>query len=183
MSWNDLRNSPDPAVRAYYWDRINLRGIKPSAYYAEGVALQVRSFHYGHVLNIFGYPVHIPAGIECTGVKEAKVFMLLSEGDKRHPQCHATRALDSDPAKIFALRLELFNRCNEIEKHWLYCQGERAVMFVNTIVDRLEEVDKAIIKLTPRRSYWNAQGTISFTSAVNDAGEAGANTRGMVFNE
>lgn len=86
--------------------------MKPSAYYAEGIALQIRSFHYGYVLNISGYPVHILAGIECTGVKEAKVFMLLSEGDERHPQCHASRALD-----------------------------------------RLEEVDKAIIKLTPRRSY------------------------------
>ena len=89
-SWNDLRNSPDPAIRAYYWDRIKSRGMKPSPYYAQGVTLQIRSFHYGHVLNIFGYHVHIRAGIECTGVKEAKVFMLLSEGDERHPRCHAS---------------------------------------------------------------------------------------------
>ena len=75
------------------------------------------------------------------------------------------------------------NSIQQIEKNWLYCQGKRAVMSVNTIFDRLEEVDKAIIKLTPRRSYWNAQGKISFTSAVNDAGEAGENTRGKVLNE
>lgn len=81
-SWNDLRNSPDPAVRAYYWNRIKLRGMKSSAYHAEGVALQIRSCHYGHVWNTFGYPVDILAGIECSGVKEAKIFMLLSEGDE-----------------------------------------------------------------------------------------------------
>ncbi len=91
--------------------------MKPSAYYAEGVALQIRSFHYGYVLNISGYPVHILAGIECTGVKEAKNFMLLSEGDERHPQCHPSRALDSDPAKCFTLKLELINPHNEVEKH------------------------------------------------------------------
>ncbi len=37
-------------------------------------------------------------------------------------------------------------------------------MKVNTIVDKMEQVDKEIIRLTPRRSYTKPDGNPAYTS-------------------
>ena len=94
--------------------------MKPSAYYAEGVALQIRSFHYGHVLNIFGYPVHILAGIECTGVKEAKVLSDAAQNLNLSPEgCLVSASIALAPV---TLRYDCSSHTNRLQ----YYEHERA---------------------------------------------------------
>lgn len=65
----------------------------------------------------------------------------LLANDERHPHCFAERALEIDPAKRFALKIQYINNTSGTrEECWLKRQGHQTAQKVNSVVDTRNDI-------------------------------------------
>jgi hypothetical protein len=73
------------------------------------------------------------------------------EEKNRHQHCYALLSRDDDPAARLTIHVSGENVAGEKFMGWIYCRGEKVVMAVNTLVDRLEGNPRQCSVLQPRR--------------------------------
>ena len=151
-AFNELRNSPDPVLRAYYELKIREIIRAGNAAHLERARERMREF-----LTEKERPVEVPNGkagqyVTC-GMFKATVSMAfglgLKHGDKvrvqsylaetDHPMKYAIKSTPIDPASRLAISLSIPGHKDDENFHvWLTSRGEKTVKKINTLVDILE---------------------------------------------
>lgn len=77
----------------------------------------------------------------------------MNDTDERHPNCHTLGALKSDPAKRLAVNITIPKTQGEPAEQWITTTGDKNVLRVNSIVDRMDEVPEEGSRRTARRYF------------------------------
>jgi hypothetical protein len=154
----DLRNSPNPAMRAYFLSGYKKQSARRMASTLKktrddilgGAIKKVtieengqQYIHYGSIR------VRIRKGqILLHSTEKVHVRGYLTQG--LNPNVFATDATAEDPGRRLSLRLT-FERHGHYSSIWLTVGGDRTAMMANTLVDMLENVPQDGIEKSPRR--------------------------------
>ncbi|KAL1852698.1 hypothetical protein Plec18167_008981 [Paecilomyces lecythidis] len=148
-AFNDIRNSPDPALRKYYeslhqerrkasqatWEQKKSDNLKK---YLSGQKVVVKETYRG-VMTIpmasFQFAILRKLGVDVKNGDE--VFVQFHLPDTPHPHAYTSRAHKDDPASRFAVSIEGSDTSGHFYK-WLTTDGDLTVMRINSLVDVLE---------------------------------------------
>jgi hypothetical protein len=166
-AFNDLRNSPDPTHRAYYFD-VMLRNRKLAEEVCEKRKIEnlQRILSEGMTRTIFGgddtQKAHL---ISCSGFAftiSRQLRLGVRVGDlvrlrfhltaTPNPQKYATKASQTDPASRLAVSIEGRGIHGDYNV-WLRNHGDKVVSRMNALVDALEGVPLTESKEMARRWY------------------------------
>jgi hypothetical protein len=162
-SYNDLRNSPDPRLRRYWfannrgqlqraWIANEKRAIDDmKVYQTEGKEVTVccaRGRDRGYILcGKFNFPLPQSLGIS----PGSKVFVQFHLYEIAVSYCYASQAMSYDPASRLAISIKGCNTFGIEVNRWIQSPGKKAPMKMNALVDMLEGVTLTETRALSRR--------------------------------
>ncbi|KAF4765032.1 hypothetical protein HAV15_003623 [Penicillium sp. str.  len=168
-SYNDLRNSPDPRLRRYWfennqrqlqqaWDINEKRAIdRMKVYQVEGKERTIRCAP-GRDRGYFTcgkFNIPLPQSLSMS--PDSKIFVQFHLYEIAVSHRYASEAMPCDPASRLAISIKGYNSSGNEVDEWIQSSGSKAAMKINTLVDMLEG-----ITLTETRSFcrrWDVSRT------------------------
>jgi hypothetical protein len=152
-AFNDIRNSPDPGIRKYWWDLHKERIFKAQETWGAKKAEMAKQHLEGAKVSVILYPgnhgdhqTEVRAGSFRFTVSQT-LGLHLRHGDEvilqyhltptSHPCPYVTSALTTDPASRLGVSIRGENSHGSFHC-WLRATGERNVRKMNSLVDILE---------------------------------------------
>jgi hypothetical protein len=158
QSFLDLKYSPNPALRAYYFSTYQRRGISQSTSTRKRTRNKILEGTIKKVSGLRNSLQTIYFGQIRLRIRKGQIR--LHDSDKIHiqgyltqgvnPNVYATNATSDDPARRLSLQLTV-ERQGRHSSIWLTAGGDKTAMRMNTLVDILEDVPYDDIEKSPRR--------------------------------
>ncbi|CAG8934789.1 unnamed protein product [Penicillium salamii] len=162
-SYNDLRNSPDPRLRCY-WFANNRRQLRQAwianekqaiddmkVYQIEGKEVTVccsRGRDRGYILcGKFNFPLPQSLGIS----PGSKVFVQFHLYEIAVSHRYVSQAMPFDPASRLAISIKACNNSGTEVDRWIQSPGKKVPMKINALVDMLEGVTLTETRALSRR--------------------------------
>lgn len=176
-SYNDLRNSPDPRLREYWFhnnkEQLRHAGEATEREYHENMKIYQE---YGKeeivrcapgrnrgYINCGKYSFAVPQSLEIPAGSKVTVQFHLYETPV--PYMYAQKAMPDDPSSRLAISIKSGNSADHQVHSWLQsARGEKIVMKMNTLVDALEGVSYSVTQQLRRRWRINRTGQVRVTS-------------------
>ncbi|KAJ5612829.1 hypothetical protein N7510_006023 [Penicillium lagena] len=166
-AFNDVRNSPNPIIRKYWWDLHQQRRLKSQETWEakkeerakellSGAMAIVKSSHNGEMTEVMGgrfrFTVARSLGLYLHHGDEVTLQYHLTA--TRHQNPYATKSLPTDPASRLGISIRGRDMNGEFHR-WLHTNGELNVRKMNSLVDVLEGYSLGESKNFKRRWHVN----------------------------
>jgi hypothetical protein len=165
-AFNDIRNSPDPALREYYKNLQDKRHTKANETsqtkksqkmlkFIEGGLVKISESHGGEFneihLGTFRFTVSRKLKTKFTHGQEVVLRFELSQNP--HPHACTMKARPDDPASRLGVSIGNKIKDEDYFQEWLTTSGDRAVMKMNSLVDILDGYSLEETRSFRRRFY------------------------------
>ncbi|KAJ5825921.1 hypothetical protein N7474_003059 [Penicillium riverlandense] len=166
-AFNDVRNSPNPIIRKYWWELYQQRRLKSQETWGTkkadrakellaGAKATVKVSHHGEMTEVMGgmfrFTVARSLGLHLRHGDE--VTLQYHMAATRHPHPYANKSLPTDPACRLGISIRGRDMNGEFQR-WLHTNGELNVRKMNSLVDVLEGYSLGEIKEFKRRWHVN----------------------------
>jgi hypothetical protein len=166
-AFNDVRNSPNPIIRKYWWDLHQQRRLKSQETWdtkkadrakelLSGAKAIVKVSHDGEMTEVMGgmfrFTVARSLGLRLHHGDEVTLQYHMAAA--RHPHPYANKSLPTDPACRLGISIRGRDMNGEFH-HWLHTNGELNVRKMNCLVDVLEGYSLGESKEFKRRWHVN----------------------------
>ena len=180
MHTNDLRNSPDPTLRRYYFE-TNIQNLQVARHALAAKVLQTTAKYSSECQEVtvkenckenrnqlyisFGkYVFPLSRSLELLVSRGDRVWIQLHLTKTRTLYCYAVKALPTDPSSRLAISIRGNDSSGNEFHAWLRnVKGKKAPMRMNTLVDSLEglrlrnqsnfQIDGFLYKKSCRESF------------------------------
>jgi hypothetical protein len=162
-SFQDLRNSDDPFFQEYYRRTVMNSSLKGRLAFWGNLSRQLQDgrdveIHISkktrgrlQFFQLGGLSIKVSPRFVTLEDHSRVVVKVSIEESKPHPHHYTLCSQDTDPASRLAIHVSGTDVEGEKFAGWIHCSGEKNVLRVNTLVDRLEGNPKEYSKLQPRR--------------------------------